>query len=337
MARNGSGTFNLLTNSWSPATNGTPATAADWQALINDVAAAITQSLSKDGQTAMTGNLPAGGNKITGLAAGTTAGDSVRYEQLAPDALGVPVYSMLRSYLAGCTMSTAGSSTTMSIAAGIAMDSTNAYPMTVAAIGKTTSSWVVGTGNGGLDTGAIANSTWYHFYVIRRPDTGVTDVSLSTSASSPTLPVNYTQYRRIGSGKTNGSAQWVSFIQNGDNFEWVAAPLDLDYAGTFPGASTLYTVSVPTGVKVEGTFTLFKTQGVSGMVNFWNPALGAIGASTTVTPLGKGYSDGGTGASINSFRVMTNTSAQIYGGATAGSQTLKMVCEGWIDTRGRDV
>lgn len=85
--RNGSGTFNLLTNSWNPATNGTPATAADYQALINDVAAAITQSLSKDGQTAMTGNLPAGGNKITGLAAGTTAGDSVRYEQISASAL----------------------------------------------------------------------------------------------------------------------------------------------------------------------------------------------------------------------------------------------------------
>ena len=82
MSRNGSGTYSLPVNSWNPATNGTPATAADYQALINDVAAAITQSLSKDGQTAMTGNLPAGGNKITGLAAGTTAGDSARFEQL---------------------------------------------------------------------------------------------------------------------------------------------------------------------------------------------------------------------------------------------------------------
>lgn len=348
MSRNGSGTYSLPVNSWNPANNGTPATAADYQALINDVAAAITQSLSKDGQTAMTGNLPAGGNKITGLAAGTTSGDSVRYEQLAPDSLGVPVYAMLRSYLAGCTMSTAGSSTTMSFAAGVAMDSTNAYIMTLAAISKTTSNWAVGSAAGGKSlAAAIANNTWYHFYVIRRPDTGVVDVCFSTNASGllaadfaaggGNVPDAYTQFRRIGSGKTNGSAQWTSFIQNGDNFEWVAAPLDLDYGGTFPAASTLYTVSVPTGLKVEGMFTLFKTQGTSGMVNFWNPALGAIGASTTVTPLGKGYSDGASGASINSFRVITNTSAQIYGGATAGSQTLKMVCEGWIDTRGRDV
>ncbi len=60
MARNGSGTYNLLTNSWNPATNGVSATAVDWQNLINDVASALTQSLSADGQTPMTGNLNAG-------------------------------------------------------------------------------------------------------------------------------------------------------------------------------------------------------------------------------------------------------------------------------------
>jgi len=82
MARNGSGTYNLLTNSWNPATNGVSATAVDWQNLINDVAAALTQSLSADGQTPMTGNLNAGNNKLTGLAAGSATGDSLRWEQL---------------------------------------------------------------------------------------------------------------------------------------------------------------------------------------------------------------------------------------------------------------
>jgi len=82
MARNGSGTYNLLTNSWNPATNGVSATAVDWQNLINDVASALTQSLSADGQTPMTGNLNAGNNKITGLAAGSATGDSLRWEQL---------------------------------------------------------------------------------------------------------------------------------------------------------------------------------------------------------------------------------------------------------------
>ena len=68
MSRNGSGTYSLPVNSWNPATNGVSATPADWQSLIDDVEAALTQSVSKDGQTTMTGNLPMGGFKLTGLA-----------------------------------------------------------------------------------------------------------------------------------------------------------------------------------------------------------------------------------------------------------------------------
>ena len=82
MSRNGSGVYNLPTNSWNPAIVGVSATPADWQALINDVAAALTQSLSADGQTPLSGNLNMAGNKLTGLAAGTSAGQSLRFEQL---------------------------------------------------------------------------------------------------------------------------------------------------------------------------------------------------------------------------------------------------------------
>jgi hypothetical protein len=82
MSRNGSGGYSLLSNSWNPAVNGVSATAADWQALINDVAAAIQQSISADGQTPITGNLQMGGNKLTNLAAGSGTGQSLRYEQL---------------------------------------------------------------------------------------------------------------------------------------------------------------------------------------------------------------------------------------------------------------
>lgn len=82
MSRNGSGTYSLPVNSWNPATNGVSATPADWQSLIDDVEAALTQSVSKDGQTTMTGNLPMGGFKLTGLGAGSATGQSVRWEQL---------------------------------------------------------------------------------------------------------------------------------------------------------------------------------------------------------------------------------------------------------------
>lgn len=111
MARNGSGTYNLLTNSWNPATNGVSATAVDWQNLINDVAAALTQSLSADGQTTMTGNLNAGNNKITGLAAGTSSGQSIRWEQVftAPASFGGGAINVDASGNVGIGTNTAGS------------------------------------------------------------------------------------------------------------------------------------------------------------------------------------------------------------------------------------
>ena len=49
---------------------------------MSDVATALTNSLAKNGETTPTANLPMGGYKLTGLGAGTLAGESVRYEQI---------------------------------------------------------------------------------------------------------------------------------------------------------------------------------------------------------------------------------------------------------------
>jgi hypothetical protein len=43
----------------------------------------MTGSVAADGQTTITGNLQMNSNKLTGLAVGTTNGDSVEYSQLA--------------------------------------------------------------------------------------------------------------------------------------------------------------------------------------------------------------------------------------------------------------
>ena len=82
MPRNGVGDFSLVTNSWNPATNNVLATAGDYQTLINDIAAALTQSVSRDGQSPMTGNLNMGNNKINGVSAGTGTGQALAFEQL---------------------------------------------------------------------------------------------------------------------------------------------------------------------------------------------------------------------------------------------------------------
>ena len=77
--------------------------------------------------------------------------------------------------------------------------------MQLGAFAKTTGTWTLGTGNGCLDTGTVAASTWYSVFVIERIDTAVVDVLCSTSATAPTMPTNYTRKRRIGSILTDAN------------------------------------------------------------------------------------------------------------------------------------
>lgn len=75
------------------------------------------------------------------------------------------------------------------------------------AMTKLFTAWVVGSGNGGLDTGAgLAANTIYYIYQIFRDDTEVEDILISLSNSTPNLPTDYTDYRIIGSFATDKDA-----------------------------------------------------------------------------------------------------------------------------------
>jgi len=251
----------------------------------------------------------------------------------------LPLVSQLRSYLAGVTLSTAGSSATMSIAAGVCNDSTNVSMMTLAAIAKTTSAWAVGTAQGGLDTGAIANSTWYYWYVIQRVDTGVVDCVFSTNASLPTLPTNYTLYRYIGAGLTNGSAQWVAFIQDGDLFQWNVTVADISSAN--PGtAAVTRTLTVP---RIRCTSIVSVSCTNSTLNIFGGGILSDLSASdenpsTTFGSFSEAVGGTATCNTIGTNEVLTNTSAQIRSriGVSDSGTTLVIKTRGWRDTRGRN-
>jgi hypothetical protein len=82
MSRNGSGTYSAPSGSFNPAINGNSATAADWNTLLADLVAAMTQSVSADGQTPIAGNFNMGNNKLTSLGAGSATGQSLAWQQL---------------------------------------------------------------------------------------------------------------------------------------------------------------------------------------------------------------------------------------------------------------
>jgi hypothetical protein len=240
----------------------------------------------------------------------------------------------LRGRLAGLTLSTAGSSATFGIALGEAADSTAVDLLKLAsAYTKTTSAWALGTAAGSLDTGAIANSTWYHAHLIKRVDTGVVDVLVSLSATAPTLPTNYTLFRRIGSMKTNGSSQWTAFTQNGDEFSWLTSILDVNAvtSSSTPGPVTL---TVPAGVVVNALFASLCVQTGASYIYYYALDRGtqASNASTGNVSLGAqaAQQDGAH------FNIKTNTSAQIGVVAQNAGTSYYISTYGWIDRRGRD-
>lgn len=166
---------------------------------------------------------------------------------------GNPLSAIIRSYLAGLTLSTAGSSATFGIAVGVAADSTDATTMVLpSAYSKTTSSWAVGSGNGALDTGGgIINNSWYHTYLIQRPDTGVVDVLVS-QAPGTSVAVTITIASPGVVTQTNHGLQ-------------VDAPVVFTTTGTLPTglvAGQLYYVQ---SVSTVNAFTVSATQGGSAI------------------------------------------------------------------------
>jgi hypothetical protein len=233
----------------------------------------------------------------------------------------------------GCTLS-GGGSQIITIAACTSTSDDQLNTMVVGTtFTKTFSNWAVGTGNGGLDTGSVAINTYYFVYEIMRTDTGVVDYLLSTSATAPTFPANYTKKRRLGTIKTDATPNIISFSQNGDEFYWSTPLLDVNTTvGTTP---TLFTLNTPPQIK---TNALLRVTGgsasVGALVLFNSPDETSTNANvpggnfTTATAV----SNAGMPATIN---IRTNTSQQIRAAGTVAGMSITVVTYGWIDTRGR--
>jgi hypothetical protein len=329
MPRNGSGVYTLpASSSFNPAVTGQSATAPDWNALAADLAAAMSQSVSSDGQTTITGNMPFAGFRATGLGNPVNAQDAVTQAFLA---------SFGGSYLRGLTLSNDSGTpnSVLDIAAGSCADSTNAVPIIGTAFTKSTAgSWVAGTGNNGMGSGlTIANSTWYHVFPII--NNGSYDVYFDTSITAANKPASTTAFRRAGSFLTDGSAHIIAFIQSGDLFLWMT-PVNSLSGGSFSSTPTQITMAVPLGVSVIAQFAALGTVGSPGARNilFYSPLQNA---QTANSPAGNNMISWGAAdqQSAAQLEILTDT-AQHVQGVSDNPTTMNVTTIGWIDRRGRD-
>jgi hypothetical protein len=241
----------------------------------------------------------------------------------------------LRGWIGGLTMSNDGTSpnTVIDISAGGANSDDASTLMSLAAFTKNANAaWAVGTSNGCLDSGSsLANNTWYHLFVVARTDTGVVDELCSTSATTPTLPTNYTKKRRIGSFRTDGSAHILAFKQLGDEFLWSTTAQDVTSA-TVGSTASLLTLTVPGGVKVRARFHAYSTTSAANVATvFTSPDESDQATSNYVFSLNTQVANQ---ALVGDFNVRTNTSSQIRARSVSNA-TVYIGTYGWFDDRGK--
>lgn len=195
------------------------------------------------------------------------------------------------------------------------------------------------SGANGLDTGALAASTWYSVWVIYNPTTLAVSGLLSLNATAPTLPAGYTHKARVGWIRTDSTANKypVSFLQNGRSVRWkVAAGSNLPNLPILAsGVAGTTSAFVPVGVAnyVPPTAPQIFLQLVG---NYATNSAAVAPNSTYVfsteggnSPQLQNSQGAAVATGISSSGLMTLESANVYWFAT-GSSSLN--CLGWEDS-----
>ena len=183
--------------------------------------------------------------------------------------------------------------------------------------------WAVGTGAGGLDTGAVGNSDYY-IWLIMRVDTAVVDVLYSLSSTAPSMPTNYTKKRLIGWFKRVGGTIVLFHTYEADggslDMNWDAPTLDVNLNNTLTTARRTDAVKVPLNFSTIATINVEIDDATTvNTINISCPDQTDVAPSSTVAPLGSALAQN---AQSYQFTMQVRTSAT---GTIAARSTLATV------------
>lgn len=248
-------------------------------------------------------------------------------------------------YVSGLQLSRA-STTTLTIQPGICRDSTNTIDINLGnflGANPNVAAGVVTTLNGavkginGLDTGTLANNTWYAVYVIADQSgfnlpatilsTNFTQPGLPFPSSNPAIyPSGYSSWKRIGVALTNNVAQFSLFYQTGigggRSYQWDAPILALTSGTATTFTAVNLSVGVPPLSNVVYLSSLF-TSTLSNHLFSVRPT-----GSTTTSP-----NTGFTGSSVlNSASSQYFPPAQIFAPVVSGNPSVDYLVTANTDT-----
>ena len=251
-------------------------------------------------------------------------------------------FAVARGYIDGLTLSNGSDADhDVDVAVGIARDSTDVYTLrlTSGLTKQIDAAWAAGNDVGGLFSGAVANNTWYHVFLILKDVDGTLDVGFDTSLTAANIPAGYTAYRRIGSVLTDGSANILAFQQYGSWFFWDAAVEDVDnVAQTTVAANN--TLSVPPDVRVMARLGLHvtRTSTTSNALYVYDPSKTAqiSDLSNGRAQVGIQHDTSGSQQNVSAADVITNTSSQVAVVSNSMSGNYNLTTFGWYDFRGQE-
>ena len=242
-----------------------------------------------------------------------------------------------RGHIWGLVMTNSGADVNndISVAVGEATNETtyDNIVLSGAIIKQLDAGWAVGTNQGGLNTGAEANSTWYEVHLIKRVDTGVVDVMFTTTANRATLPANYTLQRRIGWIFNDSGGNIKAFTQIGNEFTWTTQVND--GAGNKSTTAAQVTLSVPPYCVAKIRVAVDMNTSVNANSSFVVSEIpeGNVTPAVSTGIVTAGYWDLATGVGTGQLWIRTDVNRQIEWDADVAQGTFDISTYGYIDER----
>lgn len=185
------------------------------------------------------------------------------------------------------------------------------------------------------------DDTTYH--VIAGLVSGNAEIGFDTSITGANLVTDhsFSNTRRLGSVRRLTAANEL-FFQDGDRFVKLVKSLVVTYgAGTIPTVETLLDAQTPVGVKNIALLRMAAAGSTASIgirsVLLSSPDQTDSEPTTTLFTL-ELIQGANENASVNSYdEVRTNTSGEIrIRGGTVTGVSMDVLCDGWVDRRGKD-